>query len=133
MRIVSAGGIEVCSHCTHAHTPLLRLRGLLGRPALAPGAGLLLEPCASVHTLFLRPAIDVVFLSGAGEVLRVAPRLRPWRLVACRGARSVLELPAGACARLGVGPGDLLLVPRASSPMVQYEIADHLLPSVQGD
>jgi uncharacterized membrane protein (UPF0127 family) len=132
MRIVSAGGTEVCTGCTHARTPLRRLLGLLGQPTLAPGTGLLLEPCASVHTLFLRHTIDVVFLGADGVVLRVVPALRPWRLAACRGARSVLELPPGTCALLGVGTGDLLLVAGATSPMVQYEIADQPLPSSRG-
>jgi len=109
MRIVSARGTEVCSRCTHATAPAARLRGLLGRPPLAPGAGLLLEPCASVHTAFLGRPIDIVFLGPRGAVLRVVPALRPWRLAACRGARSVLELPPGTCARLGVEPGDVLV------------------------
>ena len=133
MRIVSARGTEVCRSCIHARTPLRRLRGLLGRPALAPGTGLLLEPCASVHTLFLRHTIEVVFLGADGTILRVVPALRPWRHAACRGARSVLELPPGTCARLGVGAGDLLLIAGATSPMVQYEIARHPLPSSRGD
>jgi uncharacterized protein len=132
MRIVSAAGTEVCSHCAHARTPLQRLRGVLGRPALVPGAGLLLEPCASVHALFLRHAIDVVFLAADGTILRVVPALRPWSFAAHRGSRSVLELPPGTCARVGVGPGDLLLIAGVTSPIVQYDLADHPLPSSRG-
>jgi len=133
MRIVSGSGTEVCCDCIHARTPLRRLRGLLGRPALTPGAGLLLEPCASVHTVFLRHTIEVVFRGADGTILRVVPALRPWRHAACRGARSVLELPPGTCARLGVGPGDLLLARGGASPMVQYGGAHHPLPSSRGD
>ena len=132
MRIVSTSGTEVCSHCIHARRPLQRLRGLLGRPPLAPGAGLLLEPCASVHTLFLRYAIEVVFLRADGTILRVVPVLRPWRHAAYSGARSVLELPPGTCARGGVRVGDRLLTAGATSPMVQYEISGHPLPSSRG-
>jgi uncharacterized membrane protein (UPF0127 family) len=45
----------------------------------------------------MRFAIDVVFLDGDGRVLRTAAKLKPWRVAAaCRGARTVLELPAGA-------------------------------------
>lgn len=98
------------ARCRVADTPLARLRGLLGRPALRDGEGLLLVPCASVHTWFLRDAIDVVFLGRDGEVLRVVPRLGPWRAAGCRGARAVLELPPGTCARAGVGAGALLEV-----------------------
>ncbi len=91
-----------------ADTPLRRLRGLLGRPPLRAGEGLLLRPCASVHTCFMPAPLEVVFLARDGEVLRVVPRLRPWRAAACRAAYAVLELPPGTCARAGVGPGDRL-------------------------
>lgn len=110
MRITTADGTEVCSHCIHAQTSLRRLRGLLGRPPLAPGAGMLLEPCASVHTVFLRRPIDLVFLGGDREILRVVPRLRPWRVAARRGSRSVLELPEGTCAQARLCTGDRLTV-----------------------
>ncbi len=108
MYIASTAGTEVCSRCRHARTAPARLRGLLGRPALEPGAGLLLEPCAGIHTLFLRRPIDVLFLDAGGAVMRVVEELQPWRFAACRGAHSVLELPPGTCVRLGIGPGDVL-------------------------
>ncbi len=108
VRVVSATGTEVCARALLAERSLQRLRGLLGRSALPPGAGLLLRPCASVHTLFLHHPIDVVFLDSGAGVLRIVPALRPWRAAAERGARSVLELPAGSCERVGIVVGDRL-------------------------
>jgi uncharacterized protein len=59
---------------------------------------------------FMRFAIDAVFLDRAGRVVRVAERLRPWTFAAAaRGARDVLELPAGAAARTGTQAGDELV------------------------
>jgi uncharacterized protein len=78
------------------------MRGLLGRRGLESGEGLLLRPASSVHTLFMRFPIDVVFLGGDGEVLKVARRVPPWRTVGCRGAKAVVELPAGEAGRRGV-------------------------------
>lgn len=88
----------------------LRLRGLLLRPPLPSDAsqGLLLTPCAGVHTIGMRRSIDVVFLSRDGTVLSIRPAVRPWRAVAERGARSTLELAAGAAATLKLQPGDRL-------------------------
>lgn len=106
--VSDARGRVVADRCRVAATPAQRLRGLLGRPALRDGEGLLLSPCASVHTLFLRHPIEVVFLAADGAVLRVVPHLRPWRGASRRGARSVLELPPGTCARAGIGVGDRL-------------------------
>ena len=91
-----------------ADTPLRRLRGLLGRPPLTGGEGLVLVPCASVHTCFMPAPIDAVFLNRRGVILRVVAELRPWRAAGCRGAHAVLELPAGTCARAGLAPGDRL-------------------------
>lgn len=82
--------------CVVADTAGSRMRGLLGRPPLEPGEGLLLVPCRAVHTFFMRYPIDVVFLDRELRVLRVCSRVRPWRLRACRRAQAVLELPAGS-------------------------------------
>jgi len=102
----------VCASCTLADTMWARLRGLMGRRALGRGEGLLLRPSGSVHTCFMRFSIDVVFLDRELEVLAVSAAVRPWRVRACRGARAVLELPAGEADRVGVEPGDRLTVDR---------------------
>jgi uncharacterized membrane protein (UPF0127 family) len=65
---------------------------------------------SSIHMLFMRFPIDVVFVDAEWRVLRVVPDLKPWRLAAKRGAKATLELSAGTCARLGVEPGDQLTV-----------------------
>jgi uncharacterized membrane protein (UPF0127 family) len=57
---------------------------------------------------FMRFPIDAVFLGANGEVLRIAAGLRPWRVAATRGAKAVVELPAGACKRVGLRVGDRL-------------------------
>ena len=95
-----------------ADSPLARMRGLLGRRALPSGEGLLLRPAGSVHTAFMRFPIDVVFLDREGAVVGIAPELRPWRAAGRRGARAVLELPAGECERRGLRTGDRVEVVR---------------------
>jgi uncharacterized membrane protein (UPF0127 family) len=98
-------GTVVCERCVLAETPLARLRGLLGRDGLPSGEGLLLRPAGSIHTAFMRFAIDAVFLDRDSRVLKVVSDLVPWRTAACRGARSVLELPAGEANRHGLHAG----------------------------
>lgn len=92
-----------------------RGRGLLGRPPLAPGAGLLIRPCASVHTWFMRQTLDLVGLRAAEdgrlEITWLSQDVPPWRVrFARRGATQILELPAGEAARLRWQVGDQLLV-----------------------
>ena len=103
--LASDDGTVVCERCLLAETPFARLRGLLGRRGLPAGEGLLLRPAASIHTAFMRFAIDVVFLDRSDRVLKVAPTMRPWRMTSCRKARAALELPAGEASRRGIQPG----------------------------
>ena|SRR5437899_1777319 len=107
-KLQDENGRVVCERCTLARDPLTRMRGLLGRRGLATGEGLLLQPAGSVHTFFMRFAIDVVFLDRERRVVRVVDGLRPWRVAAARGARTVLELGAGEAARVGLCQGDIL-------------------------
>ena len=85
-----------------------RLKGLLGRPRLERGEGMLLRPAPAIHTCFMRFPIDAVFLDRDLRVLGVTPRLRPWRWARRRGACAVLELGAGEADRLRVRQGERL-------------------------
>jgi uncharacterized protein len=98
----------VCERAVLADHPFSRMRGLLGRRELPAGQGLLLTPAPSIHTAFMRFAIDVLFLDADLRVLRIVERLAPWHAAFKRRARSVLELPAGEAARVGVRVGDRL-------------------------
>ena len=109
-------GHVVCEHCLLAETALARLRGLLGRSGLSSGEGMLLRPASSIHTAFMRFPIDAVFLDRGDRVLKVAPELSPWRMAACKGARAVLELPAGEAQRRGLTPGVSLTQVWRSAP-----------------
>ena len=108
IELKAADGRVVLQRCWVASTPLARMRGLLGRRGLESGEGLLLSPASSVHTFFMRFAIDVVFLARDGEVLKVAADVRPGRTAGARRARSVVELAAGEAQRRGIRVGDRL-------------------------
>ena len=73
-------GKAVVARLTIADGFWSRLAGLQFRRELPSDAGLLLVPCASVHTCFVRFPLDVVFLDDAGRVLSIRRNLRPWRL-----------------------------------------------------
>jgi uncharacterized membrane protein (UPF0127 family) len=97
-----------------AENPWDRGRGLLGRGRLPEGQGLWIKPCKSVHTFFMRFAIDVVYLDKEGTVCKTSPGVRPFRFSSGgRQAHSVLELPAGTLERTWVEVGDRLYIAEA--------------------
>ena len=110
-RIVNRkNGAVVASKVERAVTMLTRLRGLLGRDALAPGSALIIAPCTSIHTFFMRFSIDAAFVDRASRVIRAIPDLKPWRATRIYpSAAMVVELPAGTLARTGTSEGDELL------------------------
>lgn len=94
-----------------ADTFCARLRGLIGRRPLKPGEGLLILPCRSVHTHFMRFPIDVLYLDGSQQVVGIDRDLKPWRFGRIHpGARLVVELPAGTASATGTQVGDQLHV-----------------------
>ena len=83
--------------------------GLMFRRSLPAGRGMLIDPCNGIHMLFMRFAIDAVFLDRRGRVVRAISELRPWRATRFHlGAVQVVELPAGSLARSGTREGDEL-------------------------
>ena len=99
-------GRIVCERVVVADRAHRRMRGLLGRKYLRQGEGMVLRPGWSIHTAFMRFPIDAVFLDADQVVIKVEHEIGPWRTVSCRGAREVVELPAGECHRRGLEVGD---------------------------
>jgi uncharacterized protein len=92
-----------------ADTSAKRRTGLLKHKSLEPGEGLWITPCESVHTFFMKFAIDLVYLDKNKKVRKVRHAVPPWRLSACLFAHSTLELPAGAAASSQTEAGDQLV------------------------
>jgi uncharacterized protein len=109
INITGEDGRLIC-HGVVADRPHTRLRGLMGRRGLPADGGLLIKPAPSIHTFFMRFAIDAVFLDRELRVLGVTSGLAPWRVAGRRGARAVLELPDGAARRHGLRAGERLQV-----------------------
>jgi uncharacterized membrane protein (UPF0127 family) len=92
-----------------------RAFGLIPRARLRDGEGLLITKTSSITMFFMRFPIDAVFIDRTGHVVRVAADLPPWRLATmARGARDVVELPAGTAARTGTQAGDELVLEPAT-------------------
>src|SRR5688500_11071543 len=94
-----------------AFTMWERTKGLLGTSSLAPGDGLYIHNCQSIHSFFMQYPFDAVFIDREGKVLHTIARMKPSRLSRhVFGARAVLELPAGTIEETGTTRGDRIRI-----------------------
>jgi len=112
-----------------AATSVQRVKGLLGRDCLADGQGLLFKHTSSLHTFFMQFPIDIIFADKKGKVLKVAPDVRPFKLVAAP-LRSfyAIELPVGAIAQSNTKVGDLLGLDQEYERAEQVQEEEEALP-----
>ena len=90
-----------------AGTWVSRLKGLMFRAKMPLRYGMVLIPCGSVHTCFMRFNIDIVLVDEEGKVLHVMEDVAPFRFSPLlRHARMVIELPPGVIRSSGTEPGD---------------------------
>lgn len=92
-----------------------RLIGFWPSPRCHGVEAIVFPRCSCVHTFAMLRRIDVVFLDGLGQVVRVENRVAPWRVLRESRAVTVLELRAGLAAALGVVPQAQLSVVKALS------------------
>ena len=109
---VLAGSLE------SANSLWAKFRGLMGRTELPDDAGLWLPGSNGIHMMFMKFAIDCVFVGHAtGEddartVVSVHRAVPAWRGVVwyVRGAHGTLELPVGTIDRTATSVGDRILI-----------------------
>lgn len=78
-----------------ANTTRKRMIGLMFQKNIKKG--LLLFPNNSIHTFFMKEAIDVVYLNKQNEIIKISQEMRPWRVgpIVFKGVKT-LELPLGS-------------------------------------
>ena len=101
-------GVPLATAVEAAVDSASRRRGLLGRTIFPEGSALVIAPCPSVHTFFMKMAIDIAFVSRAGVVLKTYAALPAWRIAFSVGAFAAIELPAGTLGRTGTARGHRL-------------------------
>ena len=94
-----------------AKTPLTRMIGLLNRKAFEPGEALIIRPCNSIHTFFMRFPIDVIFVDANNRIIKTISRMRPFRISGIYlNALFTIELPAGTLDKTSAQTGDYITI-----------------------
>ena len=86
------GGLRLAE----ARSRAARMKGLAKLDEMPQRLALHIPRCRSVHTFTMRFPLDLIWLAGDGEVVRVDRAVPPRRLKFCFRGRSVVEANAGA-------------------------------------
>ena len=103
-------GTTLATRARLASSHSSRFFGLMGRKGVEDGGGLLLAKSASIHSFFMRFRFDAIFIDRENRVVKIVPAMRQWWIAfGGRGAKDVIELPAGVAEQTGTQPGDALV------------------------
>ncbi|MFH1397215.1 MAG: DUF192 domain-containing protein [Candidatus Omnitrophota bacterium] len=92
-----------------ADTFFKRGLGLLGRKEFKPGLALILDPCNSIHTFFMRFSIDILFVDKNKRVIKAISNLKPFRITPVYFSSAIaIELPAGTIQLSSTSQNDTL-------------------------
>ena len=84
-----------------------RFLGLMGQKE--SNHGLLLHPCNSIHTCFMRYPLDLIFLNAENQVAAIKRVVKPFAFVMpIKSAVKVLEFPSSLHASAFVNIGDTI-------------------------
>jgi len=110
--MIANGKLIYAQNVIKATSLFARMKGLLGRTSLGPDTAMVIDPCASIHTLGMRFPIDVVFLDANNTITAIASHVKPGRLCVSGGwkARRVIESEAGLLSLASIHVGDTLTI-----------------------
>jgi len=83
--------------------------GLLSKKFLKDGESLIIKPCCSIHTFFMRFSIDVLFVNQKNEVIALYENIKPWRILPIHlTSKHVIELGAGTISEKHISKSDII-------------------------
>jgi len=102
--VIDGENTVLASRCKPAADFFSRFIGLMFRESLDDEEALLIVPCNSIHTFFMRFPIDLVFLDREWNVVTEKRNIAPGRIISpINGAWAVVELKGGRIDFMGIG------------------------------
>jgi uncharacterized membrane protein (UPF0127 family) len=81
--------------------------GLLSRKYISENEALIIKPCCSIHTFFMKFEIDVLFVGANGKVISLYENVKPWRILPIHlKSQYVIELCAGQIRAKSINKND---------------------------
>lgn len=83
--------------------------GLLSKKSLNEGESLVIKPCCSIHTFFMRFEIDVLFIGKNGQIIAMYENVKPWRILPIHlSSKYVVEIKAGTISKKNISKSDII-------------------------
>lgn len=99
----------IASDAEVADNFVTRTFGLIPKRDFFVGQALLIKPCFSIHTFFMRYEIDVLFVNRKHETVALYEKVKPWGILPFHFTSSyVIELPAGQITDKKIQKGDII-------------------------
>lgn len=109
--VIYKNGKVITANAEIADSFFRRFMGLMFRKEIADDYALHITPCNQIHMLNMRFAIDVVYLSETGEVVKIDANVPIGKICkTVRQAKSVIEMKSCAAEKFGISQGDMLRV-----------------------
>lgn len=103
--------VILADNVTLAQTVLARLKGLLFRKEFRNGEALIIKPCNSIHTFFMRFPIDVIFIDSNDKIVKIRKEIKPFRATPVYfKSKFVIEFPSGTVEVTNTTESDILLI-----------------------
>lgn len=81
--------------------------GLISRKEIKNNEGLVIKPCCSIHTFFMKFNIDVLFVDKNNKIIAMHENVHPFRILPMYFASNyVVELSAGSIFNKNIKKGD---------------------------
>lgn len=83
--------------------------GLLLRKSISESEGLIIKPCCSIHTFFMRFNIDVLFVNKQNQIVALYENVKPYRILPIHlNSYYVIELASGSISSKNIEKGNLI-------------------------
>lgn len=87
----------IATRVAMASTFFNRFKGLMFEKTLEEKHTLIIHPCSSIHMMFMKFPLDIIYTDVDFKVLKVVKGIKPWKIdTGVRGAIYTFELPVGS-------------------------------------
>lgn len=92
-----------------AKTFIKRTFGLIPKSSILKDEGLVIYPCFSVHTFFMKFAIDILFINKQNKVIALYQNVKPYRILPIHpNSHYVIELAADVISTKNIEKDDFI-------------------------